>query len=92
MQNFYQQKKYEDLTYQQLLELYVYRDVIEHGQRLFYRSKEVDGVPILKELGLESDTWRALYQNTLYHFLQERTNAATGKTEKKTIVTAGTSA
>lgn len=92
MQNFYQQKKYEDLTYQQLLELYVYRDVIEHGQRLFYRSKEVDGVPILKELGLESDTWRTLYQNTLYHFLQERTNAATGKTEKKTIVTAGTSA
>ena len=89
MQNFYQQKKYEDLTYQQLLELYVYRDVIEHGQRLFYRSKEVDGVPILKELGLESDTWRTLYQNTLYHFLQERTNAATGKTEKKTIVTAG---
>ena len=97
MQNFYQQKKYEDLTYQQLLELYVYRDVIEHGQRLFYRSKEVDGVPILKELGLESDTWRTLYQNTLHHFLQERTNAAPKKTaqeetEKKTAVTAGTSA
>ena len=97
MQNFYQQKKYEDLTYQQLLELYVYRDVIEHGQRLFYRSKEIDGVPILKELGLESDTWRTLYQNTLHHFLQERTNAAPKETEqeqaeKKTAVTAGTSA
>lgn len=97
MQNFYQQKKYEDLTYQQLLELYVYRDVIEHGQRLFYRSKEIDGVPILKELGLESDTWRTLYQNTLHHFLQERTNAAPKETEqeqaeKKTAATAGTSA
>lgn len=97
VQDFYQQKKYEDLTYQQLLELYVYRDVIEHGQRLFYRSKEIDGVPILKELGLESDTWRTLYQNTLHHFLQERTNAAPKETEqeqaeKKTAVTAGTSA
>lgn len=97
MQNFYQQKKYEDLTYQQLLELYVYRDVIEHGQRLFYRSKEVDGVPILKELGLESDTWRTLYQNARYHFLQERANTTPKeterrKTEKKTAVTAGTSA
>ena len=95
MQNFYQQKKYEDLTYQQLLELYVYRDVIEHGQRLFYRSKEIDGVPILKELGLESDTWRTLYQNARYHFLQERTNTAAEKAaqeeaEKKTAVTAGT--
>ncbi len=97
MQNFYQQKKYEDLTYQQLLELYVYRDVIEHGQRLFYRSKEVDGVPVLKELGLDSATWRTLYQNARYHFLQERTNTAPketeqGQTEKKTAVTAGTSA
>ena len=80
MQNFYQQKKYEDLTYQQLLELYVYRDVIEHGQRLFYRSKEVDGVPILKELGLESDTWRTLYQNVRYHFLQERAYTAQSET------------
>lgn len=90
MQNFYQQKKYENLTYQQLLELYVYRDVIEHGQRLFYRSKEVDGVPILKELGLDSDTWRTLYQNTLHHFLQERTNTSPketeqGQTEKKLL-------
>lgn len=97
MQNFYQQKKYEDLTYQQLLELYVYRDVIEHGQRLFYRCKEVDGVPILNDMGLNSDVWRTLYQNTLHHFLQERTNAAPKETEqeqaeKKTAVTAGTSA
>ena len=94
MQNFYQQKKYEDLTYQQLLELYVYRDVIEHGQRLFYRSKVVNGVPVLKELGLDSDTWRTLYQNARYHFLQERANTTPKETErreteKKTAVTAG---
>ena len=97
VQDFYQQKEYKDLTYQQLLELYVYRDMIDRGQIPFYRSKEVDGVPILKELGLESDTWRTLYQNTLHHFLQERTNAAPKETarretEKKTAVTAGTSA
>ena len=90
MQDFYQQKEYKDLTYQQLLELYVYRDMIERGLVVFYRSIEADGVPVLKELGLDSATWRTLYQNTLHHFLQEHTNAATGKTEKKTAVTAGT--
>ena len=31
LQDFYQQKRYEDLTYQQLLELYVYTDIIERG-------------------------------------------------------------
>ena len=97
VQDFYQQKEYKDLTYQQLLELYVYRDMIDRGQIPFYRSIAVDGVPVLKELGLDSDTWRTLYQNTLHHFLQERTNTAPketerGQAEKKTAVTAGTSA
>lgn len=97
VQDFYQQKEYKDLTYQQLLELYVYRDMIDRGQIPFYRSIVADGVPILKEMGLDSDTWRTLYQNARYHFLQERTNAAPKETErreteKKTVVTAGTSA
>ena len=97
VQDFYQQKEYKDLTYQQLLELYVYRDMIDRGQIPFYRSIVADGVPILKEMGLDSDTWRTLYQNTLHHFLQERTNAAPKETEqeqagKKTAATAGTSA
>ena len=97
VQDFYQQKEYKDLTYQQLLELYVYRDMIDRGQIPFYRSIVADGVPILKEMGLDSDTWRTLYQNARYHFLQECTNAAPKETErreteKKTVVTAGTSA
>lgn len=97
VQDFYQQKEYKDLTYQQLLELYVYRDMIDRGQIPFYRSIVADGVPILKEMGLDSDTWRTLYQNARYHFLQERANATPKETkqeqaEKKTAVTADTSA
>lgn len=97
VQDFYQQKEYKDLTYQQLLELYVYRDMIDRGQIPFYRSIVADGVPVLKELGLDSDTWRTLYQNARYHFLQERANTTPKETkrretEKKTAVTAGTSA
>lgn len=97
VQDFYQQKEYKDLTYQQLLELYVYRDMIDRGQIPFYRSIVADGVPILKEMGLDSDTWRTLYQNARYHFLQERANASPKETkqeqaEKKTAATAGTSA
>nr|DAI26152.1 MAG TPA: chromosome partitioning protein [Caudoviricetes sp.] len=97
VQDFYQQKEYKDLTYQQLLELYVYRDMIDRGQIPFYRSIVADGVPILKEMGLDSDTWRTLYQNARYHFLQERANATPKETkqeqaEKKTAATAGTSA
>lgn len=92
LQDFYQQKKYEDLTYQQLLEIYAYSDILMRWQSYFHHFKVVNGVPVLDDMGLNSDTWRTLYQNTRYHFLQERTNAATGKTEKKTAVTAGTSA
>lgn len=66
-------------------------------QSYFHYFKVVNGVPILKELGLDSATWRTLYQNVRYHFLQERTDAAPKETErreteKKTAVTAGTSA
>ena len=69
--------------------------MIDRGQIPFYRSIVADGVPILKKLGLDSDTWRTLYQNARYHFLQECTNTAPKeteqrKTEKKTAVTAGT--
>ena len=97
LQDFYQQKKYEDLTYQQLLEIYVYSDILMRWQSYFHYFKVVNGVPILKELGLDSATWRTLYQNVRYHFLQERTDAAPKETErreteKKTAVTAGTSA
>ena len=90
--NFYQRRRYEDISYQRLLEIYVYADIIEQGQAHFHRLKVVDGVPFLQGMELNSDAWRRLYQNTLHHFLQERTNAATGKTEKKTAATAGTSA
>ena len=97
VQDFYQQKEYKDLTYQQLLELYVYRDMIDRGQIPFYRSIEADGVPVLKKLGLDSATWRTLYQNARYHFLQARANAVPKETErreseKKTAGTAGMSA
>ena len=97
LQDFYQQKKYEDLTYQQLLEIYVYSDILMRWQSYYHHFKVVNGVPILKELGLDSDTWRTLYQNARYHFLQERANTTPKETEqreteKKTAVTAGTSA
>lgn len=97
LQDFYQQKRYEDLTYQQLLEIYVYSDILMRWQSYFHYFKVVNGVPVLKEMGLEGEPWRRLYQNTLHHFLQERANTAPKKTaqeetEKKTAVTAGTSA
>ena len=97
MQDFYQNKKYEQLTYQKLLEIYVYSDLIIRGLARFYQLTVVNGIPVLKEMGLEGEPWRTLYQNARYHFLQERTNAAPKETErreteKKTVVTAGTSA
>ena len=97
LRNFYQQKRYEDLTYQQLLELYVYTDIIERGPYHFYRLKVVNGIPVVKATDLSTDPWRALCADVLYHFLQERTNTAPKETErreteKKTAVTAGTSA
>ena len=92
VQDFYQQKEYKDLTYQQLLELYVYTDIIEQGAYHFHRLEIVKGIPVFSEIDLNTDPRRALYAGVLHHFLQERTNAATGKTEKKTVVTAGTSA
>ncbi|UTC51026.1 ParB/RepB/Spo0J family partition protein [Treponema sp. OMZ 855] len=92
LQDFYQQKRYEDLTYQQLLELYVYADIIERMPYHFHRLKVVNGIPVVKATDLKTDPWRALCADVLYHFLQERTNAATGKTEKKTAATADTSA
>ena len=97
LQDFYQQKRYEDLTYQQLLELYVYTDIIERGPYHFHRLKVVNGIPVVKAIDLSTDPWLALCADVLYHFLQEHTNAAPketeqGQTEKKTVVTAGTSA
>ena len=92
LQDFYQRKEYKDLTYQQLLELYVYTDIIEQGAYHFHRLEIVKGIPVFSEIDLNTDPRRALYAGVLHHFLQERTNAATGKTEKKTVVTAGTSA
>ena len=92
LQDFYQQKEYKDLTYQQLLELYVYTDIIEQGAYHFHRLEIVEGIPVFSEIDLNTDPRRALYAGVLHHFLQERTNAATGKTEKKTVLTAGTSA
>ena len=95
LQDFYQQKRYEDLTYQQLLELYVYTDMIERVPYHFHRLKVVNGIPVVKATDLKTDPWRALCADVLYHFLQEHTNAAPketeqGQTEKKTAVTAGT--
>lgn len=95
MQDFYQQKKYEDLSYQELLELYVYANTITQLLVNFRQCTVVDGVPLLKELGLDGDTWRTLYQNVRYHFLQKRAYTAQSETapeqaEKKTAVTAGT--
>ena len=97
LQDFYQQKRYEDLTYQQLLELYVYTDIIERGPYHFPRLKVVNGIPVVKATDLKTDPWRALCADVLYHFLQEHTNVAPketeqGQTEKKTVVTADTSA
>ena len=97
LQDFYQKKKYEDLTYRILLEIYVYADIIEQGQAHFHRLKVVDGVPFLQGMGLNSDTWQKLYKNEQALFLRERANDAPketeqGQTEKKTAVTAGTSA
>ena len=97
LQDFYQQKRYEDLTYQQLLELYVYTDIIERGPYHFHRLKVVNGIPVVKAIDLSTDPWLALCADVLYHFLQERTNTAPEETErreteKKTAVTAGTSA
>jgi ParB-like protein len=97
LQDFYQQKRYEDLTYQQLLELYVYTDIIERGPYHFHRLKVVNGIPVVKAIDLSTDPWLALCADVLYHFLQEHTNVAPketeqGQTEKKTVVTADTSA
>ena len=95
LQDFYQKKKYEDLTYRILLEIYVYADIIEQGQAHFHRLKVVDGVPFLQGMGLNSDTWQKLYKNKQVLFLKERANGTPEKTaqeetEKKTTVTAGT--
>lgn len=94
LQDFYQQKRYEDLTYQQLLELYVYTDIIERMPYHFHRLKVVNGIPVVKATDLKTDPWRALCADVLYHFLQGHTNVAPketkqGQAEKKTIVTAG---
>ena len=95
LDDFYQKKKYEDLTYRILLEIYVYSDLIVQGLANYHQATVVNGVPILKEQGLDGDTWRTLYQNVRYHFLQERAYTAQSETaseqaEKKTTVTAGT--
>lgn len=94
LKDFYQKKKYEDITYRILLEIYVYSDLIIQGLADYHQTTVVNGIPILKEQGLDGDTWRTLYQNVRYHFLQERVYTAQSETEKeraekKTAVTAG---
>lgn len=95
--NFYQRRRYEDISYQRLLEIYVYADIIEQGQAHFHRLKVVNGVPFLQGMELNSDRWQKLYKNEQALFLRERANGTPEKTaqeeaEKKTVVTAGTSA
>ena len=95
LQDFYQKRKYEDLTYRILLEIYVYSELIKQGLADYYQTTEVNGIPILEKMGIEGESWQALYENVRYHFLQERANTAPEKTaqdetEKKTAVTAGT--
>ena len=95
--NFYQRRRYEDISYQRLLEIYVYADIIEQGQAHFHRLKVVNGVPFLQGMELNSDRWQKLYKNEQALFLRERANGTPEKTaqeeaEKKTAVTAGTSA
>lgn len=93
--NFYQRRRYEDISYQRLLEIYVYADIIEQGQAHFHRLKVVNGVPFLQGMELNSDRWQKLYKNEQALFLRERANGTPEKTaqeeaEKKTAVTAGT--
>ena len=95
--NFYQCRRYEDISYQRLLEIYVYADIIEQGQAYFNRLKVVDGVPFLQGMELNSNRWQKLYKNEQALFLRDRANGTSEKTaqeeaEKKTVVTAGTSA
>ena len=71
--------------------------IIERGPYHFHRLKVVNGIPVVKAIDLSTDPWLALCADVLYHFLQERTNTAPEETErreteKKTAVTAGTSA
>lgn len=92
--NFYQRRRYEDISYQRLLEIYAYADIIEQGQAHFHRLKVVDGVPFLQGMELNSDRWQKLYKNEQAFFLRERANGTPEKTaqeeaEKKTAVTAG---
>ena len=93
--NFYQRRRYEDISYQRLLEIYVYADIIEQGQAHFHRLKVVNGVPFLQGMELNSDRWQKLYKNEQALFLRERANGTPEKTaqeeaEKKTAATAGT--
>jgi len=93
--NFYQRRRYEDISYQRLLEIYVYADIIEQGQAHFHRLKVVNGVPFLQGMELNSDRWQKLYKNEQALFLRERANGTPEKTaqeeaEKKTTATAGT--
>ena len=81
--NFYQRRRYEDISYQRLLEIYVYADIIEEGQAHFHRLKVVDGIPFLQGMGLNSDTWQKLYKNEHTLFLRERANDTPKETERR---------
>ena len=95
LQDFYQKKRYEDLTYRILLEIYVYSSLFSLSMESFDRHREtIDGIPILKGMGLNGEAWRALYEGALHRFLKERTDGAHGEAaqegaEKKTVVAAG---
>ena len=92
---FYQKKRYEDLTYRILLEIYVYSSLFSLSMESFDRHREtIDGIPILKGMGLNGEAWRALYEGALHRFLKERTDGTHGEAaqegaEKKTVVAAG---
>ena len=95
LQDFYQKKRYEDLTYRILLEIYVYSSLFSLSMESFDRHREtIAGIPILKGMGLNGEAWRALYEGALHRFLKERTDGAHGEAaqegaEKKTVVAAG---
>ena len=81
--NFYQWRRYEDISYQRLLEIYVYADIIEQGQAYFNRLKVVDGVPFLQGMELNSNRWQKLYKNEQALFLRDRANGTSEKTAQE---------
>lgn len=94
LQDFYRRKKYEDIPYRELLEIYVYSDIIAHSLSNFRRLKVVNNVPIFEKMGLDTKPWRVMYAAVQDRFLSKRRNVAPETMEpieakKKTAVTVG---